>query len=87
MNRQRLQEHLDELRLELEQLPAAAPGRERLHKIVTRIEAQLDDRQASEPRESFLSGMNEAVADFEAEHPRAAGLLRRFVDTLSSMGI
>ncbi|MES0873837.1 DUF4404 family protein [Sinimarinibacterium thermocellulolyticum] len=87
MNRQRLQEHLDALRAELERLPAQAPGRERLRQLVERIDAQLDEQRDSEPHESFLSGVREAVADFEAEHPRAAGLLRRLVDTLSSMGI
>ncbi|MEC9363468.1 MAG: DUF4404 family protein [Sinimarinibacterium flocculans] len=87
MDRQQLQRHVDELRQELDRLPADAPGRERLQQLVARIDAQLDEHHPSEPQESFQQGMQEAVTEFEADHPRAAALLRRFVDTLSSMGI
>lgn len=87
MDRKQLQQYVDELRAELDRLPDDAAGRERLHQLVARIDAQLDERRASEPQESFRQGMQEAVAEFEAEHPRAASLLRRVVDTLSSMGI
>lgn len=87
MDPQQLQQTVEELRSELASLPAGAPGRARLQKLVARIDAQLDEQRESEPQESFLHGMNEAAAEFEVEHPRTAGLLRRFVDTLSSMGI
>ena len=87
MNRPQLQQHLDELRAELDRLPADAPGRARLQELVARIDAQLDDQRDSEPQESFRDGISEAAAEFEVEHPRAAGLLRRFVDALSSLGI
>jgi predicted transcriptional regulator len=87
MNRNELQNTLAELRAELAQLPADAPGRERLAQLMARIDAQLDEQRESEPQDSFLHGVNEAAAEFEVEHPRTAGLLRRFVNTLSSMGI
>lgn len=87
MDRQKLREHVDELGAELDRLPTGTAGRERLQHLITRIEAQLDEHRASEPAESFRDSMQESVAEFEAEHPQAAALLRRFIDTLSSMGI
>ncbi|MFA5940401.1 MAG: DUF4404 family protein [Sinimarinibacterium sp.] len=87
MNLQRLHRDLAELRAELDHLPAEAPGRARLLDLATRIEAQLDESRDSEARDSLVRGVREAVADFELEHPRAAGVLQRIVQTLSSMGI
>lgn len=87
MDSQRLHQDLNDLRRELDRLPADAAGRERLLALVARIEAQLDERSESEPRESLVRGIDEAAAEFEVEHPRAAGLLQRIVQTLSSMGI
>ncbi len=87
MNRNELQRTVDELRSELAQLPADAPSRERLAQLMARIDTQLDEQRESEPQESFVHGVNEAATEFELEHPRTAGLLRRLVNTLSSMGI
>jgi hypothetical protein len=87
MDRQQLRAHVDELRTELDRLPAGTVGRERLQQLIARIDSQLDEQRPSEPAETFREGMQESVAEFEVEHPRAAALLRRFIDTLSSMGI
>lgn len=87
MNPQRLHQDLGELRQELERLPADAQARQHLLALIARIEAQLDEARESEPREALVRGIDEAVAEFEVEHPRAATLLQRIVHTLSSMGI
>lgn len=87
MNLQRLHRDLAELRAELDRLPAEAPGRARLLDLAARIEAQLDASRGAEARDSLVRGVSEAVAEFELEHPRAAGVLQRIVQTLSSMGI
>ncbi len=87
MKQQRLNQDLDELRAELDRLPAEAAGRARLLALLARIEAQIDDADRAEPRESLVHGLEEAVTDFEVEHPRAATVLRRLVQTLSAMGI
>lgn len=87
MNLQRLHRDLTELRAELDRLPADAPGRARLLDLAERIEAQIDESRDSEPRDTLVRGVNEAVAEFEVEHPRAAGVLQRIVQALSSMGI
>ncbi|MEQ1437973.1 DUF4404 family protein [Fontimonas sp. SYSU GA230001] len=87
MNLQQLHRDLNELRAELDRLPPDAPGRARLRDLAARIEAQLDASRPSEPHASLVHGVRDAVAEFEVEHPRAAGVLQRIVQTLSSMGI
>lgn len=87
MNLQRLHRDLAELRTELDRLPHDAPGRASLLDLTSRIEAQLDESVDSEPRDTLVRGMRDAVAEFEVEHPRAAGVLQRIVQALSSMGI
>ncbi|SFF64950.1 protein of unknown function [Fontimonas thermophila] len=87
MDRQRLHQDLTELRQELEGLPTDAEARQRLLALIRRIETRLDVPSAAESRESLVGGIDEAIAEFEVEHPRAALLLQRIVHTLSSMGI
>lgn len=87
MNLQRLHRDLAELRAELDRLPPDAPGRRSLLDLTARIETQLDESVESEPRDTLVRGVRDAVTEFEVEHPRAAGVLQRIVQALSSMGI
>lgn len=87
MSPQRLHEDLAALRTELDRLPADTAARERLLALIARVEAQLDAERDREPREVLVGGIDEAIAEFEMDHPRTAAVLRRIVDTLSSMGI
>lgn len=91
MSQQQLNTDLTELRAEIERLPANAAGRERLIQLAQRIERQIDESAKADAQEesedSLIDGINEAAADFEVEHPRTTGLLRRIINTLSSMGI
>ncbi|WP_169577430.1 DUF4404 family protein [Sinimarinibacterium sp. CAU 1509] len=85
MHQDRLKQDIAQLRSELNQLDADAPGRERLLSLVERIEAELGE--SSQRTEPLVDGLSSAITDFEVEHPRATEILQRIVASLSSMGI
>ncbi len=87
MSDPQLQKAVDELRDELEQLPADAPGRERLRTLLENVEAHLASEDAPILHQPLVDGLNAAVTEFEVEHPRATAVLQRIVSALSSMGI
>lgn len=89
MSEHQLRVDLERLRKEIEQLDNAdQASRDRLDRLIEEIEARL--RQSDEEDdddESLQDRVQEAIVEFETEHPRATAILNDIMVTLSNMGI
>ena len=90
MDKQQLQNRLQELHGELQQIESVDEGQRRL------LEALMSDiRKLTEKGEGaddevpdrLGEGLKEGIELFEASHPRATMLMGQVVDALSKMGI
>ncbi|PVZ70629.1 DUF4404 family protein [Pelagibaculum spongiae] len=63
-------------------------ARERIEISLSEIQQTLDSQQHPvEVSDEWLDGMRRMAAEFEQQHPTAAGLFRQITDSLSKMGI
>ena len=61
--------------------------RPRLRGLIGDIEQHLDDEVETEGELDVGDTVDELVARLEADHPTFTGILRRVMNTLSSMGV
>lgn len=84
----RLQQQLQELRLQLTQEPPLNDvERAELAALIVEIDQQLLLGASSAPSASLTDSVNLAVERFESDHPTLAGTLRNIVQSLANMGI
>ena len=86
MAQQDLREQLEQLASEIDQLTIDDQRKAQLQALVARVEQQLATDDDEEPRD-LRDQLEEAVSQFEAEHPTLTGVMRRVLMTLSSMGV
>ena len=90
MAQQDLREQLVQLANEIDQLTIDDQRKVQLQALIERVEQQLETDDAEEPRDlrdQLRDQLEEAVSQFEAEHPTLTGVMRRVLMTLSSMGV
>ncbi len=84
----RLQQQLQELRLQLNQdTPLNDAERTELAALILEIDQQLLLGTDSTPSTTLTDGVNLAVERFESDHPTLAATLRNVVQSLANMGI
>lgn len=87
MSDSKLRDGIRDLRKELERDTTRDPAlRGRLQGIVDDLESRLGSADES-LHKRLLEDLRSAVQQFEAEHPRATGILNDIMVTLSNMGI
>jgi uncharacterized protein involved in exopolysaccharide biosynthesis len=89
MNKQALYRELKQLHAELQKVETVdTSDREMLRKLETDIQRILGQEENELDRYGNLrERLREAVAQFEASHPRTTMLMRQVIDQLSYMGI
>ncbi|PRA28300.1 DUF4404 family protein [Pseudomonas poae] len=86
-DREKLQQQADIVREQLEKHPELPlEKREALEKLAAKLEFQLELEPATQSP-SISDDVTRAAAEFDAEHPVIAGVLRNIVNTLGSIGI
>lgn len=84
MPEKQLKEDLEQLRREIGELDVNdEAARERLAALAEEIEARI----ASNTGEGLVENVQDAIREYEVEHPRATGVLNQILMTLSNMGI
>lgn len=85
--RPQLEKDIERLKEEAARLPTDdTSGREQLRGLIEQLEAKLA-AGGNDDVESLLDHLQDSVAHFEAEHPRATAILNDIMVTLSNMGI
>lgn len=88
MTEQQINSALEELRREIERLDLSdAETKERLSGLVESIEQRMTPGVVEEDQPDLIAEMNDAVTQFEVEHPRITGILNDIMMALSSSGI
>jgi hypothetical protein len=90
MTEQQINNALEELRREIERLDLSdTETKERLTGLVESIEQRMTAAPGvvEEGQPDLLNEMNDAVTQFEVEHPRITGILNDIMMALSSSGI
>lgn len=87
MDKQQITEDLTHLVAEIDRLPLENAELRNLRQLVSEIEDHLEGRE----REAEQGDINDAadlmIANFETDHPRLTGVLRRVMSALQSMGV
>lgn len=81
-----LREQLEHLAREIDQLGIDDGRKAELQRLLERADRQLEQGDDEEPRD-LRDQLEEAVSQFEAEHPTFTGVLNNILVTLSSMGV
>ena len=90
MDKQQLQNRLQELHGELQQIESVDEGQRQLLQALMSDIQKLTDKGAGDDRDvpdRLGEGLKEGIELFEASHPRATMLMGQVVDALSKMGI
>ncbi len=91
MSKDQVVKDLSSLLNEIDSLPLDDVERRRLHGMISDIEQHLEgDARAESGDASDLDigdTVEELVTRLEADHPAFTGILRRIMNTLSSMGV
>ena len=87
MNKQQIYQDLSRLVDEIDKLPLDGEESKRLHKVVTEIEDHLEGREEEPSPDEVVDTVDQLISRLEADHPTLTGVLRRIMNTLSSMGI
>jgi hypothetical protein len=89
MDEKTVRERLAQLHAELNDAHQANPGvRPGLNEILADVKRLAEGSMAQRTADAGLPGRLEKVAvQFEADHPKLAGSVRRIVDLLSEVGI
>ena len=86
-DRKKLEEQVEILRGQLEQEPPLSEEkREALEALIAKFELQLELEPATQTP-SISDDVNQAVSEFDAEHPVISGTLRNIMITLGNIGI
>ena len=90
MNRQDLDEKLQQLHSELQQVESVDDAeRELLQQLMVDIQELLEDKEG-DPGERYKrvgEGLRESIERLEARHPTATMLMGQTIDMLAKMGI
>ena len=86
MDKQQLQDHLDQLNTAIDGLQAPDADKDKLNNLIVDIERQLNEPLLTEPH-SLVDQVDEMVSGFERDHPTVAGILNNIMVTLTSMGV
>jgi archaellum component FlaC len=90
MDKQHLQERLQELHAELQEVDSVDAGqRETLQRLRNDIEALLARRETLEAHhyKSLAERLREDIEQLKASHPQATMLMGRVIDALANLGI
>lgn len=87
MTKEQVYKDLTSLLDEVDHLPLEDAERRRLHGLISDIEQHLDDEVETEKELDVVDTVDELVTRLEADHPAFTGILRRVMNTLSSMGV
>lgn len=90
MNKQQLDNALEQLHAELQQIDSVDEHqRQILQKLMGDIQKLSQSREDDDDREydHLDEGLREGIELFEASHPRATMLMGQVVDALAKMGI
>ena len=89
MDKEQLQERLEELHAELQQVETPDANQQELLRTVARDVQEVLEKEGDHPQHySGLSErLSEAVAQLEASHPRTTMLMRQVIDQLAFLGI
>ena len=83
----RLQKLLEQLHAEVNQLDeSGATEKARLDGLISEIETTLSNGDEA-AQASFLEGLQLKFVEFSEDHPTAAGVTNRLMQTLADMGI
>jgi len=88
MTHAELRELVRQLHAEIDALrPEDGQARERLDQLVGDIEQRLEGEAGSAHQEPLADRVQDAIEEFERDHPSATGILNHIMMTLSNMGI
>ena len=87
MQREQLQEYLDQLNTAIEDLQASESDKEKLAKLIGDIEQQLAAPVLAGEPQSLVDQVDTMVSTFEADHPTVAAILNNIIVTLTGMGV
>ena len=88
MSHEDLDQLVERLRIECEALPNSdAATQERLNGLLSELEHRLAHPREDNQDEELLERIGQTIETFEAEHPRATGILNNIMVTLAGMGI
>ena len=90
MEKQQLQDRLQELHGELQQIESVDEGQQQLLQALMSDIKKLTEKGEGADRDvpdRLGEGLKEGIELFEASHPRATMLMGQVVDALSKMGI
>ncbi len=87
MSKEQVYQDLSSLLDEVDHLPLEDAERKRLHGLISDIERHLDDQEDTPAELDVVDTVDELVTRLEADHPAFTGILRRVMNTLSSMGV
>jgi hypothetical protein len=88
MTHDELRDLVRQLHAEIDALrPEDGQARERLDQLVGDIEQRLEGEVNAAHQEPLADRVQDAIEEFERDHPRATGILNHIMMTLSNMGI
>ena len=87
MSKEQIYKDLSSLLDEIDHLPLEDAERRRLHSMISDIERHLDTEAEESEDLDIGNTVDELVTRLEADHPAFTGILRRIMNTLSSMGV
>jgi len=87
MPENQLRQELEKLRSEVANAENDPESIQRLQTLITDIEKKLAHPDDADHHNTLVSEIRESINHFEAEHPRATGILNDIMVALSNMGI
>jgi hypothetical protein len=90
MNRQNLEEKLEQLQSQLQQIELVDENkRSSLEQLMVDIQQLLEQEEGKETQryKRLGEGLRESIMQFEATHPTATMLMGQAIDILAQMGI
>lgn len=88
MSHRKLQNELKKLRREINNVTGEnAAVRARLNQLISAIEKKINEPENADHHRDLVRGLDDAIRQFESEHPRATAILNDIMVTLSNMGI
>jgi uncharacterized coiled-coil DUF342 family protein len=87
MDRQQLQEDLDQLAKAIDGLQAPSDDKKQLVGLIEEIEQQLAAPLIESQTQSLADQVDTMVSTFETDHPTVAAILNNIMVTLTSMGV
>ena len=87
MSKEQVLSDLSRLLDEVDRLPLESAERQRLHGLISDVELHLDEDRATGETLEIVDTVEELATRLEADHPSFVGVLRRIMNTLSSMGV